>query len=188
MSDDESDNTAHTWTEDIHDVLKDLLHNSDELQKHHKTKYLIQKKRLSFFRIPIILLSSCNSVFSVGLVSYIGQQNTSVVNCLLSLICGAIGAVELFLQINRKLEQALISYHGYKLLSIKISAELKLNPHNRKLEGSDFLTEVLEEYRKLFESSNVIRDKLNDKLIQLDKRPTIIKNVLGEIDVNITKP
>jgi hypothetical protein len=188
MSDDESDNTAHTWTDDIHLLLKDLLYNCDELQKHHKTKYLIQKKRLSYFRIPIILLSSCNSVFSVGLVSYIGQQNTSVVNCLLSLICGAIGAVELFLQINRKLEQALLSYHSYKLLSIKISAELKLSPHNRKLEGTDFLTSVVEEYKKIFEGSNVVRDKLNDRLIQLDRPPSVIKNVLGQIDVNISSP
>jgi len=184
MNDDDS--TADTWTDDIHDVLKDLLHNCDELQKHHKMKYLIQKKRLSYFRIPIILLSSINSVFSVGLNSFISQENTSVVNCFLSLLCGAIGAVELFLQINRKLAQALISYPGYKLLSIKISAELKLNPTNRKLEGTDFLTSVVEEYRKLFESSNVIRDKLNDKLIQF--RPTVVKNVLGQIDVNITSP
>jgi hypothetical protein len=182
MSDSDSNDTAHTWTDDIHGILKDLLHNCDELQKHHKKKYLVNKKRLSYFRIPIILLSSLNSVFSLGLVSYIGQENTSLVNCLLSLACGSIGAVELFLQINKKLEQAILSYHGYKLLSIKISSEIKLNPSNRKLEGTDFLNEVMEEYKNLFEKSNIIREKLNDRLIHLNK-PVVIKNVLGEINV-----
>lgn len=182
MSDSDSNDTAHTWSEDIHGILRDILHNCDSLQTFHKQKYLINKKRLSYFRIPIILLSSLNSVFSLGLVGYIGQKNTSLVNCLLSLACGSIGAVELFLQINKKLEQAIISYHGYKLLSIKISAELKLNPSNRKLEGTDFLNEIMEEYRSLFEKSNIIRDKLNDKLIHLAK-PVIVKNILGQIDI-----
>jgi len=178
MSDTDSNDTAHTWSEDIHGILRDLLHNCDELQKHHKQKYLINKKRLSYFRIPIILISSANSVFSLGLSSFISQQNTSLVNCLLSLLCGTIGAVELFLQINRKLEQSILSYQSYKLLSVKISAELKLNPSNRKLEGTDFLGEVIEEYRNLFEKSTIIRDKLNDKLIL---QHHVIKNVLGGI-------
>jgi len=182
MSDD-STTTADTWSQDIELILKDLLHNSDELQKFHKTKYLINKKRLSYFRIPIILLSSLNSVFSVGLSSFISQENTSLINCFLSLICGSIGAVELFLQVNKKLEQSIISYHGYKLLSIKISTELKLNPSNRKLEGTDFLNEVIEEYKNLFEKSNIIRSKLNDKLIHITDRPMVVKNVLGQIDV-----
>lgn len=182
MSDD-STTTADTWSQDIELILKDLLHNSDELQKFHKTKYLINKKRLSYFRIPIILLSSLNSVFSVGLSSFISQENTSLINCLLSLICGSIGAVELFLQVNKKLEQSIISYHGYKLLSIKISTELKLNPSNRKLEGTDFLNEVIEEYKNLFEKSNIIRSKLNDKLIHIIDRPMVVRNVLGQIDV-----
>ena len=185
MSDGDSEDTTHTWTNDIHSILKDLLHNCDELQKHHKTKYLINKKRLSYFRIPTILLSSINSVFSVGLTVYISQEKTSIINCLLSFLCGAIGAVELFLQINKKLEQSILSYQGYKLLSIKISSELKLNPSNRKLEGTDFLMEVLDEYRNLFEKSNVLRDKLNDKLIKMNE-PYVVKNVLGQIDVLVS--
>ena len=180
MSD--GDSTADTWSSDIECLLKDLLHNCDILQHFHKTKYLINKKRLSYFRIPTILLSSINSVFSVGLTVYISQEKTSIINCLLSFLCGAIGAVELFLQINKKLEQSILSYQGYKLLSIKISSELKLNPSNRKLEGTDFLMEVLDEYRNLFEKSNVLRDKLNDNLIKMDK-PYVVKNVLGQVDV-----
>jgi hypothetical protein len=181
MSDD-STSTAETWSSDIESLLKDLLHNCDTLQHFHKQKYLVNKKRLSYFRIPTILLSSLNSVFSLGLTAYISQENTSLVNCILSLVCGMIGAVELFLQINKKLEQAILSYQGYKLLSVKISAELKLNPTNRKLEGTDFLNEVMDEYKNLFEKSNIIRDKLNDKLIKMDK-PSVIRNVLGQIDV-----
>jgi hypothetical protein len=120
-------------------------------------------------------------VFSLGLVGYIGQESTSLVNCIISLLVGIIGAIELFLQVNKKLEQAILSYQGYKLLSIKISTELKLNPSNRKLDGNDFLNEVMEEYKSLFEKSNIIRPKLNDKLIQ---RNHVIINPLGAIEVH----
>lgn len=76
MSDD-STSTADTWSSDIESILQDLLHNCDSLQTFHKQKYLINKKRLSYFRIPTILLSSINSVFSVGLSSFISQVQSS---------------------------------------------------------------------------------------------------------------
>lgn len=173
MSDED---TALSWSGDIHEVLEDVLHNCNELQKEHKSKYQIQKKRLSYFRIPVITLSSINSVFSVGLSNFISQEKVSVINCVLSLIVGIVGAIELFLGINRKQEQALMSYHGYKLLSTKISTELKISPVNRKMEGMDFLTEVMDEYRKLFETSNVLRKSLHDKLIEIRKAPHVLKH------------
>jgi hypothetical protein len=164
MSDDGS--TLASWTEDINKILQSLQDNTDQYQKFHKEKYIRYKSTLIIFRIPVIVLSSVNSVLSVGLSNYIQQETTSVINCLMSLTCATISAVELFLGINKKMEQSLMSYHGYKLLSIKLATQLRLDVQNRTEDGHEFLTEVLTEYKNLFESSNVLSKSFNDKLLK----------------------
>lgn len=162
---DSDDSTVASWTDDINSLLLSLQDNSDQLQKLHKEKYLHYKGRLIVFRIPLIILSTVNSVFSVGLSQYASQETTSTVNCILSLFCAIISAVELFLAIHKKMEQALVSYHGYKLLSIRIAAQRRLSPENRQEDGHVFLTSVINEYRNLFESSNVLRSPLHDRIL-----------------------
>jgi hypothetical protein len=164
MSDDGS--TLASWTDDINRILQSLQENSDQYQKYHKEKYVKNKRRLVVFRIPLIVLSSINSVLSVGLSVYVPQETTSLVNCLLSLFCATISAVELFLGINKKMEQSLMSYHGYKLLGIKIASQLRLEVANRTEDGHEFLTEIMTEYRNLFESSNVLTKTFPDKLLR----------------------
>jgi hypothetical protein len=164
MSDDGS--TLASWTEDINIILKSLQENTDQYQKFHKEKYRAYKARLILFRIPVIVLSSVNSVLSVGLSAYVAQDTTSVINCLMSLMCATISAVELFLGINKKMEQALMSYHGYKLLSIKLSAQLILTPEHRAEDGHEFLIGIMNEYRNLFESSNVLSKGFPDRLLR----------------------
>jgi hypothetical protein len=93
MSDDGS--TLASWTEDINIILKSLQENTDQYQKFHKEKYRNYKARLIVFRIPVIVLSSVNSVLSVGLSQYVDQKTTSVINCLMSLACATISAVEI---------------------------------------------------------------------------------------------
>ena len=162
---DSDDSTVASWTEDINGLMLSLQDNADQLQKMHKEKYLHYKGRLIVFRIPLIILSTVNSVFSVGLSQYASQETTSTVNCFLSLLCAIISAIELFLGIHKKMEQALVSYHGYKLLSIRIAAQRRLTPENRQEDGHVFLTSVLNEYRNLFEGSNVLRIQLHDRLL-----------------------
>ena len=164
MSDDDS--TLASWTEDINKILQSLQDNTDQYQKFHKEKYIKYKSRLIIFRIPVIVLSSVNSVLSVGLSNYISQETTSVINCLMSLTCATISAVELFLGINKKMEQSLMSYHGYKLLSIKLATQLRMEASNRTEDGHEFLTEVLTEYKNLFEGSNVLSKSFPDRLLK----------------------
>lgn len=164
MDEKSEDSTEMSWTQDIETVLRNINDNSDRLQEEHRKLYLNYKSQLYYYRIPIILFSSINSVFSVGLARYVPQTTTSVVNCLISLGCACISAVELFVGVNKSIETSLMTYHGYKLLSIKISTCLKLSRNNRELEGVPFLKEVIGEYNKLLEQSIVITDYLEDVL------------------------
>jgi hypothetical protein len=49
---------------------------------------------------------------------------------------------------------------------MKVSTQLILSPEHRAEEGQAFLTEVMNEYRNLFESSNVLSKGFADRLLR----------------------
>jgi hypothetical protein len=158
-----------SWTPDIELVLGQINQNADYLQEEHRRMYHNLKTQLYYYRIPVILLSSINSVFSVGLTTYLSQPTTSGINSIISLSCACISAIELFVGVDKALESSLASYHGYKLLTMKISTCLKLQKANREIHGTLFLKDVLNDYSKLMEQSNVLLPSLNDVLVQVGK-------------------
>jgi hypothetical protein len=93
-------------------------------------------------------------VFSVGLNAYITQEIVSVITCLLSLIVSCIGSVELYLGLQKKSDNELISYRSFYTLALRINTTLDLEVDNRNQEGEPFLSEILAEYRALFDSAN----------------------------------
>lgn len=159
------DSETLSWTEDYEKLLQNLLDNCVLFRNYFQKSYLYYKQLIYYYRIPIIILSSINSVFSVGLAFYIKQQTTSVINCFFSLICACIGSVELFLKINDKIESSLQSYHSYSLLCVKISSILKLEAQHRQCDAKIFVTSILSEYENLIQSSLVTERVLLDKLI-----------------------
>ena len=173
--DNDSDTTVEGWSKDIENILDNLLENINTLQAEHKHLYIQLQSNLIFFRIPLIILSSLNSVFSVGLNTYVDQSLVSTINCLISLICACISSVELFLNINKNMETTLQSYHGYKLLGIKISSCRKLDRDHREKNALGFMNDCISEYKNLLEQSVVLITDLDDKLLNY-KAET--KNVL----------
>jgi hypothetical protein len=171
----DSDQTIETWSKDIETILDNLLENINTLQAEHKKLYIQLQAKLIWFRIPLILLSSLNSVFSVGLNTYVDQSLVSTINCLISLICACISSVELFLNINKNMETTLQSYHGYKLLGIKISSCRKLDRDHREKNALGFMNDCISEYKNLLEQSVVLFNDLDDTLLNY-KAET--KNVL----------
>jgi hypothetical protein len=162
-----SEHTIDGWSDDIELILNNLLDNCNKLQQEHKTQFIKMESILKFFRIPLIILSSINSVFSVGLIMYLDQHVVSTLNCLISLICACISSVELFLNIHKSMESSFSSYQSYQILGIKISTCLKLERDHRDKNSIGFLNEVISEYRNLFEQSLVLITDLDDKLLNI---------------------
>lgn len=187
MSDDE-DSTVESWSEDVEGVLKNILHNCNDLQRKHKSLYLYYQSTLKYFQLPLIILASINSVLAVSLANYTSQSKTSLVNCVFSLVCACISSIQMFLKVEDKMKAELQAYYNFKLLAIKIGSTLKLNVNHREINGQKFLDECLTAYRTHLERALVLSGTIDDKIVELSERPTVIKNVLGEIDVNITRP
>ena len=160
------DSHLESWSADIELVLTNILDNSKKMSIIHKNNYLVLRHYLFLIRLPIIVLSSINSVLSVGLVNFVGQSITSSTNCIISLICGILGSLELFIGIQGKSDREFETYQNLKLLSIKISQTLKLEPIHRDTSGLIFLKEIINDYKTTFENSLINSFEIDDVLLQ----------------------
>jgi len=163
-------------SDDIENILDRIRRNSIQLNYAHKQKYEKLKNKLVYFRCPTIVLSAINSVFSVGLNSYMPQQQVSVINCLISLICGIIVSVELYLQIEKAMSIEYDVSKSYYLLSIEIQRFLLTDRGNRTIDCQPFLDKSYNQYTKLFENSRLLKKSIHDTLTDLhddDKLPGI---------------
>jgi hypothetical protein len=163
------------WTTDIESVLEQIRINSVLLSKEHKKRYFYLTEILRYFRLPVIILSGINSIVSVGLQPYLAQGTISMMTCLLALICSVIGSIELYLTIQKSMENELMSSKDYYILSIDIFKTLSLSKEHRPIPAKEYLDKKYSDYVKLYENSNLLSKKITDKLnpLPLDIPPSI---------------
>ena len=157
------------WTQDIIDILKILQKNSISFSKSHKNNYFYYKKLGDYFRLPTIVLSSFASVISVGLKSYISNQNhINLMVCILSLVVGIINSIELYLKIQDLIEMELEKSKQFYELSSDIFKVIRLDPENRPENASQTLDDFYNRYITLFNDSNLIKN-IKDEILTIEK-------------------
>ena len=155
---------SDTWSPGIEYILEEIRLNSITISEHHKEKYYYSKGYLKYFRIPTILFSAMNSVFSVGLQPYCPQPIISLICCIISLVCGVISSVELFLSIQNTMESELIASKDFYLLSVDIFKILSLERATRMINGKTYLDETYQTYCKLIENSNIVNAEMKNMI------------------------
>ena len=158
-----------SWTSDIEQILDQVRENSVWLSQHHKKKYFYYKNVSDYFRIPTIVVSSIASVASVGLTSYVAQENISGIVCLLSLSVGIINSIELYLRIQDNLENELNTSKAYYALSIDLHKLLNLSQVNREGDPKQVLNDYYKRYEDLVQESNLLSASYPDRLNKLPK-------------------
>ena len=158
----------HGWQDDIDKVLDNIRINCVILSKLHKKRYFELKSSLKWYRLPVIILNGANSIISVGLQPYATQGAISLTTSLIALTCGIIGSIELYLGIQKRLENDLISQRDYYLLGIDIYKTLCLNRNNRPIPAKDYLDKTYNIYTKLIESSATLVKIRGDTLIPIE--------------------
>jgi hypothetical protein len=138
------------------------------LSKLHKQRYFELKSNLKYYRLPVIILNGANSIIAVGLQPYADQGTISLATSLIALTCGIIGSIELYLGIQKRLENDMISQRDYYLLGVDIYKTLSLNKNNRPIPAKDFLEKSYNTYTKLIESSSTLARIKGDKLIPIE--------------------
>lgn len=153
-----------SWTSDIDNILENIRTNCITLSKEHKNKYFYTKHILQYFKLPIIVISAFNSAFSVALQPYTQQQNISIINCGLALLCSIIGSIEIYMGLGKRVEDELLTSKEYYLLSINVYKILNLDHSNRPTDSRIVLEQFWNEYTKLTDKSHLIDKKVLDSL------------------------
>ena len=165
---------------DIEEILDKIRINSINLNKSHMKNYFYYKKLGKWFQIPTIILSSFNSVFSVGF-TYTSQENISSVSALISLIVSIINSVQLYLKIEDNMEEENTISKQYYTLSSDIYKILQLNKEHREGNSKEILNEYYNQYIELLNKSNLLNNNsYSDKLLILPKE----RNIFGFNNTN----
>ena len=162
---DEENGLINNWSVDIEGLLEKIRKNSIILSHHHKTYYNYLKEKLKYFRIPIIILGSINTVLSISLENYTSWA--SVIICSINLGLTIISSIELFLNIQKQMENNFILQRDFYILSIDIFKTLQLQRINRMSKGMEYLNKCFDEYNRLFQLSTL--QHIKDSLTPLDK-------------------
>ena len=161
------------WNDDAERVLELIRQNSVLLSQYHASRYYHFKGYLKYFKLPLIVLSSVTSIASMGLTNYMEQSDISLLTCLLSLTSAIIASIEMYLGINRQMEDELFVSKSFQILSYDIFKTLALERAHRLEDGGEYLNKKYNMYVKLVENANLVRNK---KLIdQLAPIPDDIK-------------
>jgi hypothetical protein len=164
----ESDHTdEHGWSHDLEKQLENIKENAIQQSKIAKKQYLELVYIQKYFKIPVIVISSLNSIASISLSAWMSQNSVSLTTCFLSFVVATMGSIELYLGIARKIDVAYQSYQHFYLLSVRIQSCLKLErEHRNELDGKKFLCDALSEYETLFSQNNVTYDNYDDFLLK----------------------
>lgn len=153
------------WSNDVETQLSNLEKNCTRQANASRAEFMQLLFLQKHFRVPVIIISGLNSIFAVGLSRYISQGIVSSLNCLLAFAVATIGSIELYLQVTKRADTALQSYHSFYLLAVRVSNCLRLDrQHRSELDGRAFLLESLTEYERIFQQNNV-GAQLADSLI-----------------------
>lgn len=160
------------WTEDYETLLDKIRINSVYLNKGHQTNYFYYKKLSKYFTIPTIILSSFNSVFSVGF-SYTNQENISSISALISLLVSIINSIQLYLKIEDNMEIENQKSKEYYQLSSDIYKILELDREHRNSNPDEILKIYYDKYIELLNQSNLMNTNYTDKLLILPKQKSV---------------
>jgi len=159
------------WSNDVERVLESIRENSLIMRKQHTKNYLYYKSTLKYYRIPVIVISACNSVISVGAERYISQHYISGITCMLALLCGIIGSIELYLKLNENCENELIASRDFYSLAVGIYKTLTLERKNRDIDGKTYLDDCYKEYLSIYDRANIMKKKYDDSLFHIPSLP-----------------
>jgi hypothetical protein len=148
------------WTQEVEDILEKLRVNCVNLCEYHRRRYFHFKSYGKYFRIPIIVLASINSTASVGLQPLLDQTIVSGITCIIGMIMGIMGSIELYMGIQASMDLELKQSKEFYALAIDIYKTLAVGKSDRGEPGIAYLNKKYNQYAKICEQSNLLKREL----------------------------
>jgi hypothetical protein len=95
----------------------------------------------------------------VGADQYLKQNNISLISCLSSMTITILGSIKLYLNISQNLENESSMAREFYVLSVEIFKMISLPTNQRNYNGIEFLNSKYSQYNKLYEESNLLKEK-----------------------------
>ena len=151
---------SNIWTQDLEELLEKLRVNCVNLCEYHRRRYFHFKSYGKYFRIPIIILASINSTASVGLQPIFDQPIVSGITCIIGMIMGIMGSIELYMGIQTSMDLELKQSKDFYSLAIDIYKTLAIGRDYRGESGMSYLNKKYTQYAKICEQSNLLKREL----------------------------
>jgi hypothetical protein len=100
----------------------------------------------------------------VGMNEFLTQNYISLLTMGVSMICGILNSLELFMEIEKTMSKELVVSKEFYILSTDIFKVLALERTNRIVDGKTFMDDIYNRYIKLYEQSNLLNKKIKDSL------------------------
>ena len=151
---------TNIWTNEVEELLEKLRVNCVNLCEYHRRRYFHFKSYGKYFRIPIIILASINSTASVGLQPLLDQQIVSGITCIIGMIMGIMGSIELYMGIQSSMDLELKQSKEFYSLAIDIYKTLAVGKDDRGEPGIAYLNKKYNQYAKICEQSDLLKREL----------------------------
>lgn len=177
------------WNHD-HEKILLLLHNySNRLYKHYHDAYITYKRRLQWYRIPIIIMSSLSGFLSISNSGYIPADYNKWVSLLVgfsNLMVTVISLIENFKKIDSNTNKAYIAYLNFKKLNNELSLVLRIPANERDDNGNGCVNMFFVKFESYINEAPVLNKEVSDYLEFIDVKNkfsqitnSVLKNIMG---------
>lgn len=152
--------TENATVESLKKLLERMRRNCIKLGVYHNARYNKYRSFLFYlFRLPSLILSGVNGFFAIGLKNYTSQTTVSVINAVISFVCGIITSIEISLNLQKRMESELDTYKKFYKLTVELDKELSLfvdKDENAKQRFREFTEKKYNEYQSIVSLSNIV--------------------------------
>jgi len=151
--------------QDVELILENLRINAVNLSEYHRKRFYHFKSYGKYFRIPIIVLSSITASASVGLQPVLAQEVISGLTCLLGFGIAVISSIEMYLGIQKDMDQEIALSRDYYSLGLEIYKCLTLSREHRAEEPKSYLDSKYSHYLSLTQTSTLLSHRMKTDLL-----------------------
>lgn len=152
--------TENATVSSLKKLLERMRRNCIKLGVYHNSRYNKYRRFLFYlFRLPSLILSGVNGFFAIGLKNYTTQTTVSVINAVISFVCGIITSIEISLNLQKRMESELDTYKKFYKLTVELDKELTLfvdKDENARQKLREFTEKKYNEYQSIVSLSNIV--------------------------------
>ena len=146
------------WSTEHEEHLSTLLECCNERMEYYHRSYQRQKRRLSFFKVPVLILSSVSGYLAIGNSGYFTPPQRKYISLgvgFMNLLISILNGIEAFQGIQQEMILHSKTFHELYRLHEDISFLLQQPIHDRKDSGCESILKSHEKLEWILEQTTV---------------------------------